>query len=238
MTAVRNDYALVAAAIGPYHEFSPDFGTGHPSGVNLQLAMDMGKYVNSFRWRDDTPPLTYPSISHILVSDVCEDCRQRPLVAPGSDVRWGFRMDLQTRIVSRSLQEALAGAPAIRREHAGRPCRGARTAGRRGCRRSSRGDGDVASRTSSQNRPSPRWPWPATAAPIRSSRGSPGAGPMTGRPAVMNALISGALDDYVHRWADEIRKLAIVGLHPVRAPSSTATGIRGRRAAAPPRPPT
>ena len=55
MTAVRNDYALVAAAIGPYHEFSRDFGTGHPSGVNLQLAMDMGKYVNSFRWRDDTP---------------------------------------------------------------------------------------------------------------------------------------------------------------------------------------
>lgn len=54
MTAVKNDYALVAAAIGPYHEFSPDFGTGHPSGVNLQLAMDMGKYVNSFKWRDDT----------------------------------------------------------------------------------------------------------------------------------------------------------------------------------------
>jgi hypothetical protein len=55
MTAIRNDYALVAVAIGPYHEFSPDFGTGHPSGVNLQLAIDMGKYVNSFRWRDDTP---------------------------------------------------------------------------------------------------------------------------------------------------------------------------------------
>lgn len=54
MTAVKNDYALVAAAIGPYHEFSPDFGTGHPSGVNLQLAMDMGKYVNSFKWRGDT----------------------------------------------------------------------------------------------------------------------------------------------------------------------------------------
>ncbi|HET6731279.1 zinc ribbon domain-containing protein [Mycobacterium sp.] len=54
MTAVKNDYALVAAAIGPYHEFSPDFGSGHPSGVNLQLAMDMGKYVNSFKWRDDT----------------------------------------------------------------------------------------------------------------------------------------------------------------------------------------
>jgi hypothetical protein len=55
MVAVKNDYALVAAAIGPYHEFSPDFGTGHPSGANLQLAMDMGKYVNSFNWLRDQP---------------------------------------------------------------------------------------------------------------------------------------------------------------------------------------
>ena len=52
MVAVKDDYALVAAAIGPHHEFSPDFGSGHPSGVNLQLALDMGKYVNSFLWRD------------------------------------------------------------------------------------------------------------------------------------------------------------------------------------------
>lgn len=51
MVAVKNDFALVAGAVGPYHEFSRDFGTGHPSGANLQLAMDMGKYVNSFRWR-------------------------------------------------------------------------------------------------------------------------------------------------------------------------------------------
>ncbi|MGE2719484.1 zinc ribbon domain-containing protein [Mycolicibacterium celeriflavum] len=50
MVAVKNDYALVASAIGPYREFSPDVGTGHPSGANLQLAIDMGKYVNSFRW--------------------------------------------------------------------------------------------------------------------------------------------------------------------------------------------
>lgn len=54
MVAVKNDYALVAAAIGPYHEFTRDFGTGHPSGVNMQLAMDMGKYVNSFRWTERT----------------------------------------------------------------------------------------------------------------------------------------------------------------------------------------
>jgi RsiW-degrading membrane proteinase PrsW (M82 family) len=55
MVAVKNDVALVAAAAGPYHEFSPHFGTGHPSGANLQLAMDMAKYVNSFAWRGDPP---------------------------------------------------------------------------------------------------------------------------------------------------------------------------------------
>jgi hypothetical protein len=55
MVAVKNDLALVAAAVGPYHQFSPDFGTGHPSGANLQLAMDMAKYVNSFTWRGDPP---------------------------------------------------------------------------------------------------------------------------------------------------------------------------------------
>ncbi|MCW1958950.1 MAG: zinc ribbon domain-containing protein [Mycobacterium sp.] len=53
MVAIRHDYALIATAAGPYHEFSPDFGSGHPSGANLELAMDMGKYVNSFRWYGD-----------------------------------------------------------------------------------------------------------------------------------------------------------------------------------------
>jgi hypothetical protein len=52
LCAVKDDYALIAAAVGPYHEFTPDFGTGHPSGVNMALALDMGKYVNSFRWRN------------------------------------------------------------------------------------------------------------------------------------------------------------------------------------------
>jgi hypothetical protein len=54
MVAIKNKYALVAAAIGPYHQFSPEFGSGHPSGVNMQLALDMGKYVNSFIWRDNS----------------------------------------------------------------------------------------------------------------------------------------------------------------------------------------
>jgi hypothetical protein len=53
MVAVKNGLALIAAATGPYHEFSPDFGSGHPSGANFFLALDMGKYVNSFTWRGD-----------------------------------------------------------------------------------------------------------------------------------------------------------------------------------------
>jgi hypothetical protein len=54
MVAVKNDLALVAGGVGPYHAFGPDFGSGKPSAVGLQLALDMGKYVNSFTWRDDS----------------------------------------------------------------------------------------------------------------------------------------------------------------------------------------
>jgi hypothetical protein len=53
MVAVKNDLALVAAAIGPFRAFGPDFGSGKPSGASLQIALDMGKYVNSFSWRGD-----------------------------------------------------------------------------------------------------------------------------------------------------------------------------------------
>ncbi|MDX1886401.1 zinc ribbon domain-containing protein [Mycolicibacterium sp. 120270] len=53
MVAVKNDLALVAAAVGPFRQFGPDFGLGKPSGANLQLALDMGKYVNSFSWKGD-----------------------------------------------------------------------------------------------------------------------------------------------------------------------------------------
>ena len=58
IAAVKHDYALIAVAVGPYHEFSPDYGNGHPSPANLEVAMDMGKYVNSFRWSGDNggPP--------------------------------------------------------------------------------------------------------------------------------------------------------------------------------------
>ncbi|HZA08873.1 hypothetical protein [Mycobacterium sp.] len=55
MVAVKNGLALIAAATGPYHQFGPDFGSGRPSAANLQLALDMGKYVNSFAWRGDPP---------------------------------------------------------------------------------------------------------------------------------------------------------------------------------------
>ncbi len=54
-TAVKNDLALIAFATGPYRAFGPDCGPRPPSGANLQLAQDMGKYVNSFQWRGDPP---------------------------------------------------------------------------------------------------------------------------------------------------------------------------------------
>jgi hypothetical protein len=55
MVAVKSDLALIAGAVGPYRAFGPDFGSGKPSAANLQLALDMGKYVNSFSWRGDPP---------------------------------------------------------------------------------------------------------------------------------------------------------------------------------------
>jgi hypothetical protein len=55
MVAIKNDIALVASAVGPYHQFGPDFGFGKPSGANTQIALDMGKYVNSFSWQGDPP---------------------------------------------------------------------------------------------------------------------------------------------------------------------------------------
>lgn len=55
LAAVKNDLALIAGAVGPYRQFSPTFGPGRPSAANLELAMDMGQYVNSFAWRGDPP---------------------------------------------------------------------------------------------------------------------------------------------------------------------------------------
>ena len=55
MVAIKHDLALVAGAVGPFHAFGPDFGSGKPSAAGLQLALDMGKYVNSFSWRGDPP---------------------------------------------------------------------------------------------------------------------------------------------------------------------------------------
>ncbi|WP_445166070.1 hypothetical protein ACTXG7_19615 [Mycolicibacterium sp. Dal123E01] len=55
MAAVKNDLALIGAAIGPYHPFRPGDGPSLPSGANLQLAQDLGRYINSFQWRGDPP---------------------------------------------------------------------------------------------------------------------------------------------------------------------------------------
>ena len=55
IAAVKNDLALVAAAQGPFRQFRPGFGPGPPSPANVQIAQDMGKYVDSFSWRGDPP---------------------------------------------------------------------------------------------------------------------------------------------------------------------------------------
>lgn len=55
IAAVKNDLALVAVAEGPFRQFRPGFGPGPPSPANLQIAQDMGKYVDSFSWRGDPP---------------------------------------------------------------------------------------------------------------------------------------------------------------------------------------
>lgn len=55
IAAVKNDLALVALATGPFRRFSPDFGPGPPSAANVEIAIDMGKYVESFSWRGDPP---------------------------------------------------------------------------------------------------------------------------------------------------------------------------------------
>ena len=53
LVAVKNDLALIAAADGPFRKFTPAFGPGPPSPANLQIAQDLGQYVNSFSWRGD-----------------------------------------------------------------------------------------------------------------------------------------------------------------------------------------
>ena len=55
VAAVKNDLALVALATGPFRRFSADFGPGPPSAANVEIAIDMGKYVESFSWRGDPP---------------------------------------------------------------------------------------------------------------------------------------------------------------------------------------
>ena len=55
LVAVKHDLALIAGAIGPYREFGPKFGPGRPASANLELAMDLDKYVNSFAWQGDPP---------------------------------------------------------------------------------------------------------------------------------------------------------------------------------------
>lgn len=53
IASVKDDLALISVAEGPFRRFTRDFGPGPPSAANLEIAMDMGRYVDSFRWKGD-----------------------------------------------------------------------------------------------------------------------------------------------------------------------------------------
>lgn len=55
MAAVKNGLALVATAEGPFRRFTPEVGPGLPSAANVEIAMDVSKYVDSFNWKGDPP---------------------------------------------------------------------------------------------------------------------------------------------------------------------------------------
>lgn len=55
IAAVKNDLALVALASGPFRRFTAEFGPGPPSAAGVEIALDMGKYVESFSWPGDPP---------------------------------------------------------------------------------------------------------------------------------------------------------------------------------------
>ncbi|TMS55240.1 zinc ribbon domain-containing protein [Mycobacterium sp. DBP42] len=55
LVAVKGDVALIADAVGPYRESRPGPGSTKPSGAGLELAKDLGRYVNTFRWAGDPP---------------------------------------------------------------------------------------------------------------------------------------------------------------------------------------
>jgi hypothetical protein len=55
MVAVKNGYALIATATGPYEQWGKHVDDGHPSGANLRLAMIISDDVNRFMWRGDPP---------------------------------------------------------------------------------------------------------------------------------------------------------------------------------------
>ena len=54
LAAVKNDVAVVAAGIGPFHEFAQGGLTnGHPSGAGVLVALVMDPIVNSVQWKGD-----------------------------------------------------------------------------------------------------------------------------------------------------------------------------------------
>src|ERR1700730_9748452 len=81
MVAVKNDVALVAAAVGPFRQFGPDFGSGKPSAASLQIALDMGKYVNSLSGRG-APPRKPGRAGQAVAADPGDVGKQAPQPVP------------------------------------------------------------------------------------------------------------------------------------------------------------
>jgi hypothetical protein len=53
MVAVKNDVALVALATGPFYQDKDE--PGHASGASMDVAGELGYFVNSFSWKGDPP---------------------------------------------------------------------------------------------------------------------------------------------------------------------------------------
>jgi hypothetical protein len=55
MVAVKNGYAVIATATGPYQQWGKQVDDGHPSGANMVVAWPLSHYISRFTWRGDPP---------------------------------------------------------------------------------------------------------------------------------------------------------------------------------------
>ena len=107
LAAVKNDLGSDRLRGRALPQFRPDFGPGPPSPANLDLARDIGKYINSFAWRGDPIPLSdrygFPDPGHrTLGTDDrvgrgrCRSHRTAPMHAVTTHPRRRFRTTSST----------------------------------------------------------------------------------------------------------------------------------------------